>query len=405
MLAGSTPAQGGPHVAICLDKSRVYGAGVLQGLADYMEVHGPWSVFLEPFGNGTLPWHHLDRWSGQGILALLCHEKSARRAAQLRVPIVDLCGNLPHAELTKLGIPCVTSDHRAIGKLAAEHLRETGYSNFAFSGYRLLIWIEERWQGFSESIGGANVSRYEYTLPPARIGESLRSLQRWTEAQSRLAKWLEQLPKPVAIMACNDSHAIDLLDACRRAELEVPDVVAILGVDNDEALCRLTKPELSSVVPDPRGVGYEAARMLDDLMSGRRKKGDALRVLISPRGVVSRLSTQATAVGDDVISKALRSIREQFSEGINVESILRETGLSRRAFYQRFNHLVGRTPHEEISRVRLAHAKRLLQETDLSLEKISELSGYCSAAHMSVVFQRELEMPPGEFRRRANRTD
>jgi LacI family transcriptional regulator len=403
MLAGSTPAQGGPHVAVCLDKSRVYGAGVLQGLADYMEVHGPWSVFLEPFGNGTLPWQRLDRWSGQGILALLCSEHSARRAAQLRIPIVDLCGNMPHSDLSKLGIPCVTSDHRAIGQLGAEHLLETGYPHFAFSGYRLLTWVEERWQGFSQTVGAAKSSRNEYTLPPARIGESTRSLQRWAEAQQRLTKWIDQLPKPVGIMACNDAHALDLLDACRRAGLEVPDAVAIVGVDNDEALCRLTKPELSSVVPDPRGVGYEAARMLDDLMSGRRTKHDAPRILISPLDVVARLSTQGTAVADEVIARALRSIRERAPQGINAEEILRETGLSRRAFYQRFQSLVGRTPHKEISRVRVARVKRLLQETNLSLEKVAELTGYCSAAHMSVSFRREIGVPPGEFRRRAAR--
>ena len=136
MLAGSNHVRGWPHVAVCIDKSRVYGAGVLQGLADYMEVHGPWSVFLEPFGDGTLPWRRLDSWVGQGILALLCDGARAR-AAQLRLPIIDLCGNMPQSKLEEFGIPCVTSDHRAIGQLGAAHLLETGYSHFAFSGYRL----------------------------------------------------------------------------------------------------------------------------------------------------------------------------------------------------------------------------------------------------------------------------
>ena len=400
MLAGSVTDQSGPHVAVCLDKSRVYGAGVLEGLADYMEVHGPWSVFLEPFGNGTLPWRRLDGWTGQGILALLCSEHSARRAAQLRIPIVDLCGNLPQEELAELGIPCVTSDHRAIGRLAAEHLVENGYAHFAFSGYRGLSWVDDRWFGFSDAIAPAQSSRNEYTLPPARIGESIRSLQRWEEAQQRLADWLQRLPTPVGIMACNDAHAVDLLDACRRAKLDVPDAVAIVGVDNDEALCRLTKPELSSIIPNPRGVGYEAARLLDELMHGRMPRGEAPRVLISPRGAVTRLSTQGTAVPDDVIARALRHIREQAPHGINVEEVLRQTGLSRRAFYQRFQNVVGRTPHEEICRVRLGRVKRLLQETDLSLEKVAELTGYCSAAHLSVSFRRDTGMPPGEFRRR-----
>jgi LacI family transcriptional regulator len=333
-------------------------------------------------------------------LALLCDERSARRGAQLRLPIVDLCGNLPQSTLEELGIPCVTSDHRAIGQLGAEHLLETGYPHFAFSGYRLIGWVADRWLGFSQTVGEARAFRYDYTLPPSQIGKSGRSLQRWEAAQLRLLNWIESLPKPVGIMACNDAHALDLLDACRRAGIDVPDAVAIIGVDNDESLCRLTKPELSSVVPDPRRVGYEAAQMLDDLMSGRRNKSEAQRVLIRPRHVVTRASTQGTAISDEIIARALRSIRERAGEGINAEQILRESGLSRRAFYQRFQSLVGRTPHEEITRARLGRAKRLLQETNLSNERIAELTGYCSAAHMSVAFRRELGMPPGEFRRR-----
>ncbi|MGE3244142.1 MAG: substrate-binding domain-containing protein, partial [Pirellulales bacterium] len=349
------------------------------------------------------PWQRLDRWSGQGIIALLQSEASARRAAQLKIPIVDLSGSIPERELSKLGIPCVTSDHREIGRTAAAHLLETGYSYYAYSGYQNLFWVEDRWLGFSEGVGGAKCTRYEYLLPPARVGESIRSLQRWADAQERLTEWIEALPKPVGIMACNDAHALDLLDACRRGSIEVPDAVAIVGVDNDEALCRLVKPELSSVVPDPRRVGYEAARMLDELMSGRRPKGDAPRILIGPRDVIARLSSQGTAVADEVIAKALRTIREHAADGINAEEVLRQTGLSRRAFYQKFQSYVGRTPHEEISRVRLARVKRLLQETPLSLEKVAELTGYCSAAHMSVAFRRELGMPPGEFRRRVSR--
>ncbi len=394
-----------PRVAVCLDKLRVYGSGVLQGLADYMETHGSWSIFLDPFSRGSIPWQRLDRWSGQGILALLCDESSARRVAELKIPTVDLCGNLPDDVREQLGIPCVTSDHDAIGRLAAEHLLETGYPHFAFSGYRELRWVQERWIGFSTALQQKPCLRYEYTLPPAQIGETLRSLQRWESAQAKLTDWLKQLPKQVAILACNDSHALDLLDACRRAKLDVPDTVAILGVDNDEALCRLEKPTLSSVVPDPRRVGYEAARMLDDLILGRRKKGDSQRIAVSPREVITRLSTQGTAVADEVIARALRSIRDRAVDGVNAEMILRETGLSRRAFYQRFQKSVGRTPHEEISRVRIARVTRLLRETKLPLDRIADVTGYCSAAHMSVAFRRQLGMPPGEYRRRIAHPD
>lgn len=387
------------RVAVCVDKSRVYGAGVLQGLADYLEIHGPWSVFLEPFSNGTLPWRRLDRWSGHGVLALLCSEHSAAHVGKLKIPTVDVCGSLDQDTLSALGIPSVSSDHQAIGRLAAEHLVECAYPHFAYSGFRLLPWVQGRWEGFYGKLSGHSCARHEYLLPPSQVGESSRSLARWSAAQDRLSKWIAQLPKPVGIMACNDSHALDVLEACREAGFVVPDDVGIIGVDNDETLCRLTKPPISSVVPDPRRIGFEAARALDALMHHRGSPANVRRVLIKPIDVAARLSTQGTAVADESIAKALRSIRQRASSGITAEEVLRETGLSRRAFYQRFQDLVGRTPHMEISRVRLSNVKRLLRETNLSLEKVAELTGYCSSAHMSVAFKREIGVPPGEFRR------
>lgn len=414
----------GHRVAVCIDKSRVYGTGILQGLADYLELHGPWSVYLEPFSTGALPWRRLDEWTGSGILALLCNEQSARRVAKLGIPTVDVCGSLEHEKLQELGIPCVMSDHNEIGCQAAQHLIECGYPNFAFSGYRMLNWVERRWHGFksrlSESgcapdcpkdncslkkgfarrIAEVGCARHDYQLPPSQIGEPSRSLQRWESAQQELMHWIARLPKPVGIMACNDAHALDILDACHELELAVPDDVGIIGVDNDEAICRLSKPPLSSVIPDPRRIGFQAASALDKLMSGKHGKAAAKLYLVSPIDVVARLSTQGTAVQDELIARALRLIRENVSQGITAEHLLRETGLSRRAFYRRFQDQVGRTPHTEISRVRLAQVKRLLRDTNMSLEKVADLTGYCSSAHMSVAFKREVGIPPGEFRRR-----
>jgi len=416
--------KGGPRIAVCIDKSRVYGVGILQGLADYLELHGPWSVFVEPFSTGSLPWRRLDTWKGSGILALLCNEESARRVGKLTIPTVDVCGNLGQQELEKLGIPCVCSNHCEIGGLAAEHLLECGYPHFAFSGYRSLKWVEVRWHGFHSKLADCDFEssrsnqqselrkglaekhfkvdcrRHEYALPPSQIGDPSRSLQRWAGAQKKLITWLQKLPKPVGIMACNDSHALDLLDACQEAGLVVPDDVGIVGVDNDEALCRLSKPPLSSVIPDPRQIGFQAARALDDLMSGRTIDESPQHYLVSPIDVAARRSTQGTAVQDETIASALRIIRDNAASGISAEQVLRQTKLSRRAFYRRFQDQVGRTPHEEISRVRHAHVKRLLRETNLSLEKVAELTGYCSSAHMSVNFKKKLGIPPGEFRRR-----
>src|SRR3954447_13908646 len=163
--------------------------------------------------------------------------------------------------------------------------------------------------------------------------------------EDEIGQWLLTLPRPVGVMGAYDIRARHVLDACRRVGLPVPDQVAVVGVDNDEFLCSLTDPPLSSVAPDTRRTGYEAAALLDRLMSGReRRRGQA--IFVEPLGVVTRRSTDVLAVGDGDISAAVQFIREHACEGIAVKDVLAEVPLSRRVLEDRFRKLLGRTPHE-----------------------------------------------------------
>jgi LacI family transcriptional regulator len=204
------------------------------------------------------------------------------------------------------------------------------------------------------------------------------------------------LPKPVGIMGCYDIRGRELLNACREAGIAVPFEVAVVGVDNDELICELAEPRLSSVIPNVHRTGYEAAALLDRMMSGEHVPPGAY--LIPPLGVATRQSSDMLAIDDPEIAKALQFIRQHACEGIKVEDILETLPLSRRIFESRFKQLTARTPHEEILRVQIDRVKQLLTQTDMSHEAIAHRCGFRHAEYMSVAFKRVVGMPPGRFR-------
>jgi LacI family transcriptional regulator len=216
-----------------------------------------------------------------------------------------------------------------------------------------------------------------------------------------LADWVRSIPKPAGILACYDIRGREVLDACRRAGVAVPDEVAVIGVDADDLMCELSDPPLSSVVPNARHTGWVAAELLDALMAGRPVHPDAHR--IPPLGVTTRRSTDTLAVEDADLAAAVRYIRENACAGINVADVVARLPLSRRVLEARFLRILGRTPHAEILRVRLERVKTLLARGESSLDTIARHTGLGHGAYLSEVFKRELGETPGQFRARNSR--
>jgi LacI family transcriptional regulator len=186
------------------------------------------------------------------------------------------------------------------------------------------------------------------------------------------------------------------LDACRRLGVGVPDEVAVLGVDNDEVLCELAAPPLSSIIPNTHRTGYEAAALLEQMMAGRKMAGETH--LIPPSGLATRQSTDALAIEDTNVAQAVRFIREHACQGIRVQDVIRAVPQARRLLESRFRKLLGRTPHEEIIRVQLNRVKQLLVETDLSLSEIATRTGFAHVEYLSVVFKNKAGTPPSQYR-------
>jgi LacI family transcriptional regulator len=250
-----------PHVAVCVDKARTYGRGVLQGIADYLDIYGPWSLSIDPEASGSCGCGWLKNWRGDGVLAYIEDPVMAAQLRRAGIPAVEL-----FRHRLDLGLPQVGNDEAAIGILAAEHLLERQFTRFAFCGYRDHLWSDRRDQGFARRVARSGGTCQDHFSPyqPSTLAD-------WESSQERLTDWLKRLPKPVGLMACSDRHALRVLDACRRARLAVPEEVAVIGVDNDEETCRLANPPLSSVIDNSRRIGFEATQMLDKLMSGRAR--------------------------------------------------------------------------------------------------------------------------------------
>lgn len=374
-----------PRVALLIETSRSYGRGLLQGVRRYLSEHGPWSVCLETraLESQAPPW--LRDWDGDGILARTGSAALARRLRARSVPLVELRSRRHNPRAPWIGV-----DNGALGECVAEHLLERGFRRFGLVALDAEDYFRERCANFVATLRGRG-------LPCVVLQAAGEHPVRWEAQQRELVRWLRRLPKPAGVMACTDQLGFWLLDACTRAGIAVPEEVAVVGVENDEALCAMARPPLSSVALPTERIGYEAARMLDRLMRGRRVRERTVR--IEPVGVVVRQSSDVVAVEDPRLAAALRHIRERACEGIGVEDVLRAAPVSRSTLERGLRSLLGRSPHDEIVRVRLERARRLLIETDLKLAAVAQRSGFRHVQRFCAVFKEALGKTPGRYRR------
>lgn len=368
-----------PHVALFVESSLEYGRGVLRGIARYLKERGPWSIFLEQRELGAALPAWIREWDGDGIIT----RSDDPRIVRSGLPTVGL---YDRAE-DRLRLPMILNDNLAVGRMGARHLADRGFRHLAYYGVRRERWSELRLEGAAEV---ARAVKASFAVHP--------SGGTWEVSQERLKRWLLGLPRPLGLVAANDLHGLRALDACRRAGLAVPEQVAVVGADDDAEVCELSDPPLSSVTFHPERVGYEAAALLAGLMEGRASPRQPLRV--PPLGVSARQSSDILAMDDADVARAVHYIRRHAFEGITVEDVLREVPLSRRALEHRFRRRLGRTPKEEIQRLRFEQAKNLLASTDLPVARISDRLGFHQPAYLSAAFQREEGASPLAWRRK-----
>jgi len=381
--------------------SDFYEHGIARGLVRYAKEREGWRLY--GYSWMFRPIEDLRRWKGDGIIARIEDGRSADRLAGLGLPVVDVAGAYP-----RKAISAVTNDDFLTGQKAALLHTEHGFTRFAFLGVSGTRWSAERKAGFREGIRAGLAARgLRRGLGAAATFPCFERPLEWWEGRTAdregtgfrsdsLEAFLSSLEPPTALFACNDTSGLRATDAARRAGISVPSSLAILGVDNEDVLCELASPSLSSVMLDCEAIGYRAAEALDRLMESG---GPAIRSTVPPKGVAERESTLVFACEDELVARAATFIRTHAHEGIGVAEVLRAVASSRRRLETRFKAAMGRSLHQEILRARLDRAKRLLHETSLTLERVAADSGFGGLQRFHEAFKAAEGLSPGAWRK------
>ncbi|NLS97154.1 MAG: DNA-binding transcriptional regulator [Planctomycetaceae bacterium] len=378
-----------PRVALIVETSLASGRDILRGIARYLRAHGPWSVYHEPraLEEAVPPW--LNQWQGDGIIARIQNRPIADAVVGTGLPVVDVLGLVPG-----LPVPLVHVDDRAVARLGADHLLERGFRHFGFCAVEGANWSDARQAGFEAIVKQAGCDCSICRLPP-----DTRGLANWEAQQDLLTDWVRSLPRPVGVMVCNDPRGQLVLEAARRAGAAVPEQMAVIGVDNDEPLCEISYPPLSSVQPDHVRVGYEGAALLDRMMRGETAPQSP--VYVPPAGLVTRLSTDVLAIDDPLVATAVRFIREYACDGIGIDDIVAHLPLSRSTLQRRFRRVLGRSVHDEILRIRLRRVQELLLDTELPLESVADKAGFAHRQYLGEVFKARTGYTLAQYRARS----
>ncbi|NLF09237.1 MAG: substrate-binding domain-containing protein [Pirellulaceae bacterium] len=379
-----------PQVMLLIETSSVYGRELIEGIGRYAAEHGPWSIYHEDRGLLDRPPPLLKGWHGDGIIARSVRKSDLKRLLATGLPIVELFADFA------LSPPAVCPNEETVGKLAIGHFLDRGLRNAAFFANEWGWWIDSRRKAFRRTVEQCGTPcRYFELAPPEKSKQRI--------AEKRLISWLKSLPKPCGVFCVWDVCAIQVTNACRRSGLAVPEQVAVLGVDNDPVICSVSFPPLSSIDLGGKRVGYEAAALLNRMMSG--KPLPRMPVLVEPGQVITRESTDIMAVEDADVAQAVRLIREHARRGLRVSEIAEAVGLSRRSLQQRFRAVLKRTPKEELTRVRIDRAKMLLVQTDLNVEQVSRRSGFAAYGYFVRAFRRETGLTPRHYRKKNRITE
>ena len=356
-----------------------------RGIEKYALEHG-WHLSANLAREKMIPWG----WDGHGILAWLGEgDDLADFVKQSKKPTVDFSFRRPH-----LKFPRVLEDHTHAASMVAEHFLSRGFSNFAYYSDSDNWSYAERGQGFVTALKRVG---HECTwLPWFRSADYRVGRDQWKRKRQWLTAQLKKLPKPLAVFAANDEQALEVLDSCEAAGLAVPEQVAIIGAENYLLAPDAMHTPISSVDTNLETLGYRGAELLDGLMHKRKVPRTPLRVPAA--GIITRKSSDLLAVNHKGVANSLRFIWEHAHEPISVKDMVSVAAMSRRGLHKAFLDAVGRTPGQELQRIRIMRAKRLLTDTDNKVEVVASMCGYQSANSFCVAFKQAAGMSPKQFR-------
>ena len=375
-------------IAILITPTTEYTREIIRGIFKYSGNKSEWETSRIPTYLDRLKM--LAEYKLDGIITFSGEKTTLDIIAELQIPIINTS-----SYSSELVVPRVITDNAEIGRKAAEYFIGLGFRQGAFFGNLWTAFAQTRGEGFCAELARHGISCSVYSESKEEAGIVGLASHKITEEEKTYA-WLRDLPKPVGILAWADSGARHLANICLQRHLHIPDEVALLGVDDDIMECTITDPPLSSVTLGGENIGYEAAHMLDLLMSGKELPSREVR--LPPMGITVRTSTDTLAVSDPDVASALRYIRAHASEPIGVADVLDAVPLSRRVLEIRFRTRLGSSILEEITRAHVELAKQLLADVEMPNAMVAQRAGFRSINALYVAFRRMVGMSPNAFR-------
>ena len=375
-----------PRVILLLPAERGMERGLLRGIARYSNQFGPWNFYRRP-PSYLSPRFQLDlpalrAWKPTGAIGPV---ELAEELTPLGIPII-----YTNADSYLGPSPSIISQHRKAGTLGARHLLELGHRHFAYCGYQRMGWSEERNKAFSQTITEAGFSTHSY-----RGGGGKKMSV--TKEEEDIKNWLGTLPRPIGMLCANDDRAELILEASRVLGLSIPEDFSLVGIDDDEYICHLQNPPLSSVGIASEQAGYRAAALLEKLMSGEQEM-EGQKIIAEATRVNVRQSSSALMVDDPELRRALQFIREHADKNIMVSDVVEATKLSHRSLNARFTAQFGCSILKRLSKARVDKICRLLSDTDIKIQEIAAQVGFQDDHHISRFFKRATGLTPLSYR-------
>ena len=382
-----------PKILLLLESSRTCEREFLRGIARYARLHGPWAFYHKPkfyleSNRRALSISQIKRFGPDGMI--VSDTEKIADIQSLSCPIIIHTFKSDGYEK-----PMVLGNTEQVGRMGAEHLMSRGCRHFAYCGIGDYYWSRGRYDSFRKTIERAGFSVFYYELDPQRMRN-----RRQQQLQS-LADWLRDRPRPLGLMTCADDCSQHVVEACRIYDFQIPEQICVIGVDNDDMMCELSSPPLSSIALNFETAGYQTAELLNELMAHGRS--DQTSVMVSPSHIEVRASTDMLAVNDKDVAAAIRFIRENSNRLIQTADVVEVTACAQRALHNKFLRSVGHSVHQEIKRARVERIAKMLRETDLTISQISQQLGYFNVNHISRYFEQEMGVKPLAYRKEMGR--
>ncbi len=380
-------------VILLSDFGRGYGRSLLKGITRYAQKNGPWAIckiptcYLETKGAiSTLKWAR--KWETNGIIGQFYRGTDIKKWIDAGIAVLAQDFAERHGK-----VPNITCDYLQTGRIGAEYFLRKGFDNFAFYGFKNTVWSRERAIGFKDRLQEEGYEVHHFNRQVNFTDDDT-----WYYNPIILGNWLKSLPKPIALMACDDDRAVQVTETCKLSKIKIPEEISVLGVENDEMLCDISDPPLSSISLDTEKGGYEAARLLHAMMESENQ---IFRdIIVEPTQVVTRHSTNIYATKDKCVGTALKFIHENIGKSIHVKDVLKQVPLSRRMLEQRFFKVTGFPIYEYIICLRIEKFAQKLLETDLTIFEIAYSLGLDDVKNISRQFRQIKGCSPSEYRKK-----